>query len=187
MTADIATDSCSPPVEYYFECTNYGDANSIWQENNPTYVAMGLDPNTLYTFWVRARDSAIPPNITDWSDPASATTSGGPPPTDNTKPLPDPSQWLLEPEQYYSDGYYRHRMSAVLTSDATTGGSEPCQYEFDLVSGGIGPHDSGWQLSNVYDYPVSALNPNQYGVYKVRAKDAAGNITGWSELRGTLE
>jgi hypothetical protein len=107
-------------------------------------------------------------------------------PIDITPPLPNPSQWLTVPYQYGPDaqGYYHHAMSAVLTSDATTGGSEPCQYYFQFVYGGYGPHDSGWQSSNVYDYAVSS-NPAQYGVYRVKARDAAGNETGWSGMLST--
>jgi len=79
MTATTATDAESPPVYYYFECTNHGDASSDWQTST-TYVATGLIPNTQYTFRVKARDSALVPNETGWSTEESATTE--PPPTD---------------------------------------------------------------------------------------------------------
>jgi len=79
MTANTATDDYSPPVQYYFECTNHGEANSTWQPNT-TYVAQGLNPSTLYTFRVEARDSAPTPNATGWSSTLSATTQS--PPTD---------------------------------------------------------------------------------------------------------
>jgi glucuronoarabinoxylan endo-1,4-beta-xylanase len=78
MTATTATDD-SEPVEYYFECINDGDANSEWQEDE-TYIATGLNPLTSYTFRVKARDSYLTPNETDWSIEESATTyppSGG--------------------------------------------------------------------------------------------------------------
>jgi GH35 family endo-1,4-beta-xylanase len=78
MTATTADDD-TPPVQYYFECTNHGDANSSWQ-TSPTYIAQGLSPSTQYTFKVRARDSAVVPNVTGWSGTASATTQ--PPGTD---------------------------------------------------------------------------------------------------------
>ncbi len=72
MTATTASDA-SPPVQYYFECTNYGEANSTWQ-TSPTYIAKALTPSTLYSFRVKARDSAPSHNETDWSDTLSATT-----------------------------------------------------------------------------------------------------------------
>jgi len=78
MTATTATDD-STPVYYYFECTNHGDANSGWQEDE-TYIAQGLNPLTSYTFKVKARDSAAAQNETSWSNAESATTE--PPSTD---------------------------------------------------------------------------------------------------------
>ena len=73
MTASTATDSCNPPVQYYFECTNHNEANSAWQ-SSPTYTAAGLTSDTLYSFRVKARDSYIVPNETAYSEIASATT-----------------------------------------------------------------------------------------------------------------
>ena len=78
MTATTATDA-TPPVQYYFECTNHGEANSTWQ-TSPTYLAQGLTPSTSYTFRVKARDSATAHNETGWSNTQSATTQ--PPGTD---------------------------------------------------------------------------------------------------------
>jgi GH35 family endo-1,4-beta-xylanase len=76
MTATTATDN-TPPVQYYFECTNDASKSSSWQTST-TYTAQGLTPLTQYTFRVRARDSYTTPNYTGWSDPASATTLAPP-------------------------------------------------------------------------------------------------------------
>ncbi len=73
MTAATATDSNTPPVTYYFECTNDGDANSGWQ-TSPTYIAGGLSPSAQYTFRVKARDSAAALNETDFSSEEFTTT-----------------------------------------------------------------------------------------------------------------
>jgi lysophospholipase L1-like esterase len=73
MTAATATDD-HLPVEYYFECTTSGDANSGWQTNS-TYVAQNLAPSTSYTFRVKARDNYLTPNETLFSAPESATTA----------------------------------------------------------------------------------------------------------------
>jgi hypothetical protein len=70
-----------------------------------------------------------------------------------------------------------------MTAELTTDASAPVQYYFELVTGDYGTHSSGWQLSNVYDYPVAHLT-GKYGVYKVQTKDAAGNVTGWSSSLG---
>ncbi len=72
MTATTAADN-TPPMMYYFECTTDGSKSSSWQTNT-TYVATGLTPSTLYSFRVKARDSAAIPNETDWSSTQSATT-----------------------------------------------------------------------------------------------------------------
>jgi hypothetical protein len=72
MTAATAADE-TPPVQYYFECTNHGEANSTWQTSS-TYIAQGLTPSTLYSFRVKARDSASSHNETGWSNTLSATT-----------------------------------------------------------------------------------------------------------------
>jgi glucuronoarabinoxylan endo-1,4-beta-xylanase len=75
MTATTATDATSPPVQYYFECTNDGSKSSGWQSST-TYVASGLTPSTQYSFRCKARDSASTPNETGWSSTQSATTTG---------------------------------------------------------------------------------------------------------------
>ncbi len=79
MTATTAIDDVTPPVEYYFQCTTDGTADSGWQ-SSPTYLATGLDYLTPYTFRVKARDSAPALNETGWSNIASETS--GPQPTD---------------------------------------------------------------------------------------------------------
>ena len=72
MTATTAADN-TPPVQYYFECTIDGSKSSSWQTST-TYGATGLTPSTLYSFRVKARDSATVPNETGWSSTQSATT-----------------------------------------------------------------------------------------------------------------
>jgi hypothetical protein len=74
MRARTATDTETPPVQYYFECTNHGEFSSAWQDSN-TYTATGLTPNTTYSFRAKARDSAAPPNETGWSLTLSADTN----------------------------------------------------------------------------------------------------------------
>ncbi len=124
MTAETATDAVSPPVEYYFECTNYGDANSTWQ-SSPTYEAIGLDPLTLYTFRVKARDSYLTPNETGWSGTASATTD---PPSTDVEIL---GSWATGTEHAKESGYSRALVfiahaehSGTVTLDSVTYGGQ---------------------------------------------------------------
>ena len=151
-----------------------------------SYSDMWLVPATPYTYRVRAYNGA---GDSAWSNEASATTFAEgeePPPPDTTPPTPNPSQFAVggSPRQYGPDAnsYYWHTMTAELASDAE---NEPVEYYFELVAGGYGPTSSGWQLSNVYDYEVS-VSSSQYGVYKVRTRDAVGNMTDWSDEWSTL-
>jgi hypothetical protein len=73
MTAVTATDD-TPPVDYYFECTNVADINSGWQLGT-TYTFTGLTENTVYSFRVKARDSDSPDRKeTGWAITIPATT-----------------------------------------------------------------------------------------------------------------
>ena len=72
MTAATAADNATPPVMYYFECTTDGSKSSLWQTST-TYTVSGLTPGTLYSFRVKARDSAPVQNETGWSTTQSVT------------------------------------------------------------------------------------------------------------------
>ncbi len=74
MTATTATDA-SPPVQYEFEFVSGGAGgdSSTWQTSTQ-YTDSGLAPDTSYTYRVRARDSASPPNVGGFSNNATATT-----------------------------------------------------------------------------------------------------------------
>ncbi|UCF44290.1 MAG: metallophosphoesterase [Planctomycetota bacterium] len=73
MVATTASDASG--VKYYFEETsgNPGGSDSGWQDGT-SYEDIGLEPNTTYTYRVRARDRSANMNKTDWSTPESATT-----------------------------------------------------------------------------------------------------------------
>jgi hypothetical protein len=75
MTATTVTDPEGGTVEYFFEETsnNLGGTDSGWQ-SSPIYTDSGLSPSTQYTYTVKARDNALPPNESAASAPASATT-----------------------------------------------------------------------------------------------------------------
>jgi len=77
MTATTATDTSG--VEYYFDeiSGNPGGSDSDWQDIT-TYEDTGLDPNTLYTYKVKARDKSGNQNETAYSTSKSATTDPAP-------------------------------------------------------------------------------------------------------------
>jgi glucuronoarabinoxylan endo-1,4-beta-xylanase len=159
MTAAAATDDI-PPVEYYFECTTDGDANSTWQTNT-TYVAQGLDPDTEYTFRVKARDSSAAQNETQFSGTASATTY----PPDTTPPSPDPMEWAIggEPNALGSSSI---TMTAATATDAV---SPPVEYYFECTTDGDA--NSTWQASPTYI--AQGLNPLTQYTFRVKARDSA--------------
>jgi hypothetical protein len=125
MTATTASDD-TPPVLYYFECTNYGDANSGWQ-TSPTYIAQGLNPSTQYTFRVKARDSYVTANVTAFSETASATTA---PPSTDAEIV---GSWVAGTSHAKESGYSRalifiahaeHSSGTVTLNSVTYGGQE---------------------------------------------------------------
>jgi hypothetical protein len=70
---EMSVDPCFDPsgVEYLFECTNGGCNDSLWLDD-PYYEDTGLQPDTEYTYTVKARDRFG--NETDPSEARSATT-----------------------------------------------------------------------------------------------------------------
>jgi hypothetical protein len=73
MSAVEASDNGSPAIEYYFHVVSGGSGgtDSGWQPDRG-YIDTGLQPNTAYTYEVKARDGSD--NETAYSDPASANT-----------------------------------------------------------------------------------------------------------------
>jgi len=183
MTATTALDASG--VEYYFQSLTFGGHDSGWQDS-PAYVDPNLVPDTTYTYRVKARDKSVWQNETDWSAAAPATTlsedepdpNEPPGPTDDvTPPTPDPAQWSVSPQQTFDGGSYVHNMAAV---DATDADNPPVEYYFGCVSGNC--LDSGWQAESTYTYQAGLSTICNY---RVRARDAVGNVTAWSETRST--
>jgi autotransporter-associated beta strand protein len=73
MTASTATDALSPPVQYYFEDADTPTNNSGWI-SSATWTNTGLTPG-VYGYKVMARDSAMTPNETAFSDVFYATVT----------------------------------------------------------------------------------------------------------------
>jgi len=126
MTASLATDA-ENSVEYYFTCTAGGGNDRGWQADR-SYTDTGLNPDTQYTYTVKARDTSANHNKTTASDPSSATTN-----PDIVPPIPDPLTWELAPE------------AGTFTLGAITVSS----YVYDGISVGTG-NDDGTQPSDLF-------------------------------------
>ncbi len=75
MTATTASDGGSPPVNYFFDFVSGGSggSDSLWQ-GSTTYDDLSLQANTAYSYRVKARDNATPPNETAYSSNATTAT-----------------------------------------------------------------------------------------------------------------
>jgi hypothetical protein len=170
MTATTATDPSG--VRYYFDemSGNPGGSDSIWQISTG-YTDDDLDPNTQYTYQVKARDKSVNLNETDWSTPPQSATTD---PPDTTPPTPDPATWSSEP---MADGPFSISMMATEAADESG-----VQYYFEETSGNEGGSDSGWQQGR--GYTNHSLTPQLQYTYRVRTRDQspAQNTGSWSSF-----
>jgi hypothetical protein len=60
-------------VEYFFDCLTPGGHDSGWQVF-PVYTDRGLEPEMTYKYRVKARDTAVRQNETNWSDVVAVAT-----------------------------------------------------------------------------------------------------------------
>lgn len=156
MTATTASDTSG--VEYYFTCSSGGGHDSGWQ-NTPFYEDTGLEPNSLYSYSVQARDRSPNQNVTGWSTIESATTN----PPDLASPTPNPMTWSVLP---YATGSTSIAMAATTAFDVSG-----VEYYFACTSGG--GYDSGWQEEVMYE--DTGLIPNTQYTYQVKARDKSAN------------
>jgi predicted outer membrane repeat protein len=94
---------------------------------------------------------------------------------DTTAPLPNPAEWEVSP---YMEDKYAAGMVAVQAIDSW---GWDVEYYFDCVYGD--GHDSGWISSRAY-VDTGLPKGAEFG-YRVKARDALGNETKWSETRFT--
>jgi hypothetical protein len=92
---------------------------------------------------------------------------------DTTAPTPNPCKWVITPQLIEESAYYYHFMQVEDSTDA----SGPISYYFDCI-GGHG-ESSGWISST--SYTAGPFWGATISDYRVRAKDAFGNMTEWSE------
>ena len=168
MRATTAVDNSGFPVQYYFERT---DANGMPDGKIRTWSADANYIDTItaggtYGYRVKARDYKLPEyplsdcNETEWSAIAFAVPSSGG--GDTSKP----TSLKLTASNITATGF-------TLTASATDA-SKPITYEFTCTVGGGPSRAFGGAVFN-----VSGLTNNTSYTYKMRAKDARGNISGY--------
>ncbi len=160
MTASPASDP-SGGIEYYFENTT-NSSNSGWQSGS-VWTNSSLTGNTTYGYRVKARD--LFGNETGWSTPdAEATTLSA----DNDAPTPDEMTWSSVPAAL-------NPTQVVMTATTAIDPSTPIQYYFtNTLNGDV----SDWITST--SWTNSGLLAETTYSYRVKARDAALNETGWS-------
>ncbi|MCP4262179.1 MAG: S8 family serine peptidase [Planctomycetes bacterium] len=185
MTSSIAVDENG--VEYYFESTSDGGHDSGWQVD-PNYTDVDLDPNTEYSYRVKARDQSDFLNETGWSGTVTVRTLVS---ADLIPPDPDPMTWDPTQDPNGFDGTprevaidtdgdgvigtfeYSAQMTATVAVDA---GGGPVEYFFECTTDS--GFSSGWQASEIYIVLVG--RSGQGHRFRVKARDQFRNETAWS-------
>ncbi len=185
MTSSVAVDDSE--VEYYFESTSTGGHDSGWQDD-PNYTDVDLDPNTEYSYRVKARDKSPYRNETGWSETVIVRTLVS---ADLIAPTPDPMTWDPTQDPNGFDGTpreieidadgdgvispweYGAQMTASVATDA---GGGPVEYFFECTTNS--GFSSGWQASEIYI--VQLGRTGQGHRFRVKARDQFRNETAWS-------
>jgi Bacterial Ig domain/Metallo-peptidase family M12B Reprolysin-like len=89
-----------------------------------------------------------------------------------TPPSPNPMTWTAVPT---ATGTSSVTMQAITAIDDA---GSAVQYLFECTLGGAGCASSGWQSSTTYT--ATGLSPGTTYRYRVKARDASSNETGWS-------
>lgn len=94
---------------------------------------------------------------------------------DTSPPTPNPPYFTTPPTPPSDPALSPRALDMVCVTASDVSG---VQYEFDFVSGGSGGTDSGLQATA--SYQDTGLTAETAYTYRVRARDGAGNVTGWS-------
>ncbi|AQQ72131.1 Fibronectin type III domain protein [Limihaloglobus sulfuriphilus] len=149
-------------VEYFFECIDDESYDSGWIAN-PFYEVRGLDSGDTLSFRARARD--LFGNMTDYTPTVAATVTG-----DLAAPMPNPMEWFEEP-------YLQNDTTVSMAAKYAQDSSSLVEYYFDCIEDDA--FDYGWIDANVYT-AYDLILESKY-TFRVKARDAFGNETEWSD------
>jgi hypothetical protein len=176
MVATTATDDTAG-VEYYFEDFDVPTVNSGWQ-GSPAWQDTTCEPNTTYTYRVRARDTSPWYNQTGWSTVIEANTpaEGEEPNEPDTNPpvFGEPNEWEVEPYETGSGLDAYANMTAQVAIDPEGNG---VLYYFQCAD--IPSINSGWTTERVWNN-VPIGRTGQGLEFHFRVRDNLGNTSGWS-------
>jgi hypothetical protein len=133
-----------------------------------------LEDGCTFPYFCHGRDLTQDGEV-DWVDYAIFANNLNHNPTETTPPSPNPMTWEVVPHSTDIS------VIAMKATTATDNSGSTVMYNFVRYSSAIGGNlDFGWQLEpNLTDTGLE--NKKQYG-YKVRAKDARGNMTAFSVI-----
>jgi hypothetical protein len=160
----MSTEKAEDPsgVEYFFECIDDESYDSGWIADN-FYEVQGLDTGDTLSFRARARD--LFGNMTGYTSTVAATVDG-----DMAAPLPNPMEWFQEP-------YLQNATTVSMAARFAHDSSSEIEYYFDCIEDDA--FDYGWVGANVYT-AYNLVLESEY-TFRVKARDADGNETEWSE------
>lgn len=153
-----------------------GDFNYNGQVSRPDlalFVEYWLEDGCTFPYFCHGRDLNEDGEV-DYEDYAIFASNYGK--IETTPPFPSPMTWEIVPDSYGD---------TVIAMEATTAkdnSGAPVMYNFVRYGSVIGDdHDYGWQSSPKLTNS-GLVYKRKYG-YKVRAKDARGNLTGFSVIK----
>jgi len=157
----------TPPIYYYFDFVTGGSGgtDSGWQPST-TYLDSGLQPNTQYSYRVRAQDNVDPPNIGSYSSIVYIYTHANIP---DTPSVSNPTTTTLDIEVNPNDNPTITEFAILCDSsnpyDAT--------WEGKFVNANGDPSSSEvWQTESVWGIAtVKNLNPDTTYCFAVKARN----------------